>query len=116
MEIFNVKDKLPEKECGSYLVYAPQSFPKNSRWVVAEYYDDVKGFYSESGEHFMPDVTHWCELPKEPYENALKWWNKLDERQKHTKIIQTFGECEPWEDSVAITYRDIETMYRRHYD
>ena len=65
-EIFNVKDKLPDVECGSYLVYAPHSFPKNSRWLVAEYYDDVKGFYSESSENFLEDVTHWCELPKEP--------------------------------------------------
>lgn len=30
-EIFNVKDKLPNVECGSYLVYANKSFPKNSR-------------------------------------------------------------------------------------
>jgi hypothetical protein len=52
-EIFNVKDKLPDVECGSFLVYAPKSFPKNSRWLVAEYYDDVKGFY----------VTHWTKLP-----------------------------------------------------
>ena len=52
-EIFNVKDKLPDVECGSFLVYAPKSFPKNCRWLVAEYYDDVKGFYSESGENFM---------------------------------------------------------------
>lgn len=64
-EIFNVKDKLPDVECGSFLVYAPKSFPKNSRWLVAEYYDDVKGFYSESGENFMEDVTHWCKLPDE---------------------------------------------------
>ena len=35
-EIFNVKDKLPNVECGSYLVYAPKSFPKNSRWLVAD--------------------------------------------------------------------------------
>ena len=41
-------------------------FRKNSRWLVAEYYDDVKGFYSESSENFLEDVTHWCELPKEP--------------------------------------------------
>lgn len=65
-EVFNVKDKLPDVECGSFLVYAPKSFPKNSRWVVAEYYDDVKGFYSESGENFLEDVTHWCKLPDEP--------------------------------------------------
>ena len=44
-EIFNVKDKLPDVERGSFLVYAPKSFPKNSRWLVAEYYYDVKGFY-----------------------------------------------------------------------
>jgi len=65
-EVFNVKDRLPDVECGSYLVYAPQSFPKNSRWLVAEYYADVKGFYSESSENFLEDVTYWCELPKEP--------------------------------------------------
>ncbi len=61
-----VKDKLPNVECGSYLVYAPQSFPKNSRWLVAEYKDDADGFYSESGDSFLEDVTHWCELPPEP--------------------------------------------------
>ena len=65
-EIFNVKDKLPDVECGSFLVYAPKSFPKNSRWLVAEYYDDVKGFYSESSENFLDDVTHWTKLPDEP--------------------------------------------------
>ena len=65
-EIINVKDKLPDVERGSFLVYAPKSFPKNSRWLVAEYYDDEKGFYSESDEYFMDDVTHWCELPKDP--------------------------------------------------
>jgi hypothetical protein len=51
--VFNIKDKLPDVEHGSFLVYAPLSFPKNSRWLVAEYYDDVKGFYSESGEDFL---------------------------------------------------------------
>lgn len=66
VEIFNVRDKLPDVECGSFLVYAPKSFPKNSRWLVAEYYDDVKGFYSESGENLMEDVTHWCNLPDDP--------------------------------------------------
>ncbi len=66
MEIISVNDRLPNVECGSFLVFAPKSFPKNSRWVVAEYYDDVKGFYSESSDYFMEDVTHWGELPKEP--------------------------------------------------
>lgn len=65
-EVFDVKDKLPDVEYGLYLVYTPLSFPKNSRWVVAAYYDDVKGFYSESSENFLHDVTHWCELPPEP--------------------------------------------------
>jgi len=65
MQVFDVNEVLPT-ERGSFLVYAPQSFPKNSRWVVAEYYEDVKGFYSESGDSFMPDVTHWCHLPKDP--------------------------------------------------
>ncbi len=65
-EVYSVKDKLPSVECGSFLVYAPLSFPKNSRWLVAEYYDDVKGFYGESCENFLDDVTHWCELPSDP--------------------------------------------------
>ena len=65
-DIFNVKDKLPDVERGSFLVYAPKSFPKNSRWLVAEYKEDVKGFYSESSEIFLDDVTHWCKLPDEP--------------------------------------------------
>ena len=64
--IHNVKDKLPAVECGSFLVYAPKSFPKNSRWMVAEYYEDVKGFYSESSENFLEDATHWMTLPNPP--------------------------------------------------
>ena len=64
--IFNVKDKLPDVEHGSFLVYAPQSFPKNSRWLVAEYYGDDKEFYSESSDNCLPDVTHWTYLPDEP--------------------------------------------------
>lgn len=70
-EIFNVKEKLPDVQCGSFLVFAPKSFPKNSRWLVAEYYDDVKGFYSESSENFLDDVTHWCKLPDEPKSSYL---------------------------------------------
>lgn len=66
VQLISVKDRLPEVEHGSFLVYAPESFPKNSRFLVAEYYDDVKGFYSESSEHFLEDVTHWCELPFDP--------------------------------------------------
>ena len=62
----NPISQLPKVEHGSFLVYCPRSFPKNSRWVVAEYKDDVKGFYSESSEIFLEDATHWCELPKEP--------------------------------------------------
>jgi Protein of unknown function (DUF551) len=65
IKIFNVKEILPQVEYGNYLVFAPHSFPKNSRWVVAEYKDDAKGFYSESGDNYMEDVTHWCELPNE---------------------------------------------------
>ena len=64
--VYDVKNKLPNIEHGSFLVYAPKSFPKNSRWLVAEYYDDVKGFYSESSEQFLDDVTHYCELPEPP--------------------------------------------------
>lgn len=66
IEVVNINDRLPNVEYGSFLVYAPRSFPKNSRWLVAEYYDDCKGFYSESSEMFLEDVTHWCNLSKDP--------------------------------------------------
>ncbi len=66
MKWISVKDDLPKEECVSVLVYAPKSFPKNSRCVVAQYYDDAKGFYSESSDYFMEDVTHWMYLPKDP--------------------------------------------------
>ncbi len=72
-DIISIKERLPNVECGSYLVYCPLSFPKNCRWVVAEYYDDVKGFYSESSEILLNDVTHWCELPKEPIRSPLNF-------------------------------------------
>lgn len=65
-EVISVKDRLPQTEHGSFLVYSPTQFPKNSRWLVAEWYDDVQGFYSEASEHFLEDITHWCELPNEP--------------------------------------------------
>lgn len=65
-EIVKINDRLPDVEHGHFLVYAPKSFPKNSRWVVAAYYDDVKGFYSEASEEFLEDATHWCDLPDEP--------------------------------------------------
>ena len=56
---------LPNKD-GSYLVYSPTNFPKNSRFQVAEFYSDNQCFYSESNEHVIDNVTHWCELPNEP--------------------------------------------------
>lgn len=65
MEWISVNERLPEKD-GSYLVWAPTSFPKNSHCVVAEFYMDNNKFYSESVESVMPDVTHWCCLPEEP--------------------------------------------------
>lgn len=65
MELFAVSEKLPEK-AGSYLVFAPNSFPKNSRFIVAEFYDDNNTFYSECSDQPLPDVTHWAYLPAEP--------------------------------------------------
>lgn len=65
MIVHDIKNKYPEKD-GHYLVLAPKSFPKNSRWLVAEYYADNKTFYSEASDYPLPDVTHWCELPPEP--------------------------------------------------
>jgi hypothetical protein len=63
--MISVNDKLPDSE-GCYLVYAPHSFPKNSKFVVAEFYADNKTFYSESNDQPMKDVTHWMCLPCDP--------------------------------------------------
>jgi hypothetical protein len=68
MELISVKDRLPNVEVGSFLVFSPTQFPKNSRFMVAEYYADVKMFYDEAYENPLEDVTHWAELPKEPKE------------------------------------------------
>lgn len=65
MELFEVSKELPKKN-GSYLVYAPRSFPKNSRFMVAEFFDDNNTFYSESSDEPLPDVTHWAWLPNKP--------------------------------------------------
>jgi hypothetical protein len=65
MKLIPVSKRLPKKD-GSYLVYAPLSFPKNSRFMVAEFYDDNNTFYSESNDRPLLDVTHWAELPEEP--------------------------------------------------
>ena len=65
-KIFSITEKLPEKQ-GCYLVYAPKSFPKNSRWLVAEFYEDNNTFYSESSDYAIEDVTHWTKLPPEPF-------------------------------------------------
>lgn len=65
----SIKEKgLPEKG-RFFLVYCPQSFPKNYRGVVAELYVDEgwKGFYSESSENYLEDATHYIELPEEPF-------------------------------------------------
>jgi hypothetical protein len=64
-EWISVKDRLPEKQ-GHFLVWAPESFPKNTEHVVAEFYDDNNTFYSESSDMPMPDVTHWQPLPAPP--------------------------------------------------
>lgn len=66
MKWISVKDKLPKVEYGFFLVYAPTEFPKNSKCLVAEYYNDSQCFYSESDEVLFKNVTHWCELPEEP--------------------------------------------------
>ena len=65
--VFSVNYKLPNNSNGRhYLVYTKTDFPKNCRWIVAEYYEGNKTFYSESTDYAIENVTHWCELPKEP--------------------------------------------------
>ena len=64
-EWINIKEKLPEKQ-GCYLVNAPLSFPKNSTYLVAEFYEDNKIFYSASSDAPLEDVTHWMPIPEAP--------------------------------------------------
>ena len=62
--LFSVKEAYP-KENGSYLVLAPESFPKNSKFIVAEFYTDNNTFYSEYNDEPLEDVTYWTFLPEE---------------------------------------------------
>lgn len=66
-EWISVKDRLPEGE-DHCIVWAPESFPKNSKCVIAEFYDDNNTFYSESSDYPMGDITHWILTPKPPKE------------------------------------------------
>jgi hypothetical protein len=65
MEWINSEDRLPEEYC-QCLIYCPQSFPKNSRVLAANYYDDNKKFYCDAFEQVHEDVTHWMPLPEPP--------------------------------------------------
>jgi len=53
---------LPKKQ-GHYLIRCPQSFPKNYKGVIAEFYEDDNSFYGEDSESVHEDVTHWMQLP-----------------------------------------------------
>lgn len=66
MNWIKTSERLPEKQ-GHYLVHVKNSFPKNCRCVVSEFYEDNKVFYSESSENPLYDVTHWMEI-EEPRE------------------------------------------------
>jgi hypothetical protein len=66
--IYNIKEKLPEVEYGIFLVYTEKIHIKNSHWLIAEYYNDVKAFYIESSENMLKDVNYWAELPEIPKE------------------------------------------------
>jgi len=57
----SVEDRLPEKY-GQFLIYCPRTFPKNCRFLSANYYDDDKMFYCDSLEVIHEDVTHWMEI------------------------------------------------------
>lgn len=61
----SVEDRLPDGYC-QVLVYCPQSFPKNCRFLSANYYEDNQLFYGDSDEEPHEDVTHWMliEYPK----------------------------------------------------
>lgn len=54
----SVDDRLPT-EYGQYLIYCPQSFPKNCRFLSANFYPDNNLFYGDASEVPHEDVTHW---------------------------------------------------------
>lgn len=70
MNWISIEKGLPEE--GHYLVHTPRSFPKNCPCVVAELYHDgdFKGFYDESGETHLTDVTHYLPITP-PIKNQL---------------------------------------------
>jgi hypothetical protein len=59
-EIFNVDDKLPDVDAVNVLAYSKY----REAWVMAEYDENAKFFYSE--DRYILDVSHWCHLPKPP--------------------------------------------------
>ena len=54
----SVNEELPDRQ-GCYLVKCKTSYPKNCDVIVAEFYDDNKMFYSESGDFAIHDATYW---------------------------------------------------------
>jgi|1_EtaG_2_1085319.scaffolds.fasta_scaffold00269_31 hypothetical protein len=64
----SIKENGLPKEGRFFLVYCPQSFPKNYRGVVAEFYVDgnFKMFYDEAFENPIEDATHYIPLPEAP--------------------------------------------------
>lgn len=64
MAVVNLRTGGPPEVSGFYLVRVVWSFPRNCRWLVAEYDDGTGRFYSESSESRLDDVTHWSPLPE----------------------------------------------------
>lgn len=65
MNWIKVEDRLPGEYC-QVLIYCPKSFPKNCRFLAANYYEDDKTFHCDASEEIHEDVTHWAviEPPK----------------------------------------------------
>ena len=61
----SVEDRLPTEYC-QCLIWCPSSFPKNCRFLSANYYDDNQMFYCDSREITHEDVTHWMMIPEPP--------------------------------------------------
>jgi hypothetical protein len=61
--VFDFEIEKPDKD-GHYLVFSRNSYPKNSKWLVAEYYLEDDVFYSESSDDPIDDVEKWAYLPK----------------------------------------------------
>jgi hypothetical protein len=62
MEWISVKDQLPDEDARVLCFGFTGSMIVGSIWAEVE----KEGYYAESGEDMLDEVTHWMELPEPP--------------------------------------------------